>query len=522
MLHLLLPLVSARGQAADGSMGPDLSTPNSRRPALDYRPEVGGVAMSRPSTLPPPPDRGGPPPLPATGSPEPGKAWKSFAVGRQRVHQSSRLTGGSRETRVARGPKASGAFEGLGLGRRRRRQRGAKRRDVPVSALARIPLAKARMTANQPAAAATLAAIRNQVSSPTTSLSPSRSLILSPCFCPRPTLTRRATQAKWQRVFVHNSSDRRKHVTAPASLANTSRSNCYIVSLLGTRASDFTDAQRMAQTLQHFGDGGRHPLILFHEASAPRATLGAIRLALSSHRRQLRPALVDFPRGPPAGSGLDSRTAGLKTTNNRKGWGYYHMINFFAFDIFRHPALRDAEYVMRIDCDGTLHAPMPDLFTLARLRGAAYVTPVGSADCGAIVEGLPGLAYAAAKRHGLEARVLPLMFRNRCKRCPTKGQMCVIGFYNNLEVVRVADFVALPPAAATFARAVQRSHGIYRHRWGDAIIRRLELALMGSKVLHLDELAPHSKYCHRDYCMPENTHTLPSGKVRHFLLAAVG
>ena len=156
---------------------------------------------------------------------------------------------------------------------------------------------------------------------------------------------------------------------------------------------------------------------------------------------------------------------------------------------------------------------MPDLFTLARLRGAAYVTPVGSADCGAIVEGLPGLAYAAAKRHGLEARVLPLMFRNRCKRCPTKGQMCVIGFYNNLEVVRVADFVALPPAAATFARAVQRSHGIYRHRWGDAIIRRLELALMGSKVLHLDELAPHSKYCHRNLCMPGNTLTKPSGKV---------
>ena len=314
----------------------------------------------------------------------------------------------------------------------------------------------------------------------------------------------------------------KRHVTASASLANTSRSNCYIVSLLGTRADDFTDAQRMARTLQYFGDGGRHPLILFHEASAPRATLGTIRLALSSHRRQLLPALVDFPRGPPAGSGLDSPTAGLKTTHNRKGWGYYHMINFFAFEIFRHPALRDAEYVMRIDCDGTLRAPMPDLFALARLRGAAYVTPVGNADCGNIVKDLPGLAYAAAEHHGLQARVLPLMFRQRCKRCRTKGQLCVIGFYNNLEVVRVADFVTLPPAAATFARAVQRSHGIYRHRWGDAIIRRLELALMGSKVFHLDELAPHSKYCHRDLCMPGNTHTLPGGKVRHFELAAVG
>ena len=109
----------------------------------------------------------------------------------------------------------------------------------------------------------------------------------------------------------------------------------------------------------------------------------------------------------------------------------------------------------------------------------------------------------------------------RTQRNVSNGKLCVIGFYNNLEVVRVADFVTLPPAAATFARAVQRSHGIYRHRWGDAIIRRLELALMGSKVLHLDELAPLSKYCHRNFCMPGNTRTLPSGKVRHFELAAV-
>ena len=133
-----------------------------------------------------------------------GKAWKSFAAGRPKVHQSSHLTGASREARMARGPiKASGAFDGLGLGRRRRQQ-GAERHGAPVSALARIPLAKARMTANQPAAADTLAAIRRQVSgspspSPlplthTPSPSPSRSLILSPCyFCPRPTLTCRAT-----------------------------------------------------------------------------------------------------------------------------------------------------------------------------------------------------------------------------------------------------------------------------------------------------------------------------------------
>ena len=87
---------------------------------------------------------------------------------------------------------------------------------------------------------------------------------------------------------------------------------------------------------------------------------------------------------------------------------------------------------------------------------------------------------------------------------------------STLEVVRVANFVALPPAAATFARAVQRSHGIYRHRWGDAIIRRLELTLMVSKVLHLDELAPHFPSTATATCACLETRSLsqvPSGKV---------
>ena len=86
-----------------------------------------------------------------------GKAWKSFVAGRQRGHQ----RGGSRKARLARKPKAPGAFAGQELGRR---QRGTEARDVPVSALARIPLAKARLTADKPAVATTLAAIRAQVS----------------------------------------------------------------------------------------------------------------------------------------------------------------------------------------------------------------------------------------------------------------------------------------------------------------------------------------------------------------------
>ena len=281
----------------------------------------------------------------------------------------------------------------------------------------------------------------------------------------------------------------------------------------------------MARTLRLFDDGGRHPLVLFHEASVPSAVLGAIRKALSSHRRLLLPARVDFPPGPPTAMGPGARPpGGLMTTHNRTGWGYYHMLQFFAFDVFHHSALSDAEYVMRIDSDATIDARMPDLFAMVRLRGAAYLTPVGNADCGDIVEGLPGLAYAAAEIYGLEARVKRLVYRKTCRPgtlCMDRGKLCVLGFYNNLEVVRVADFIAPPPAAAIFASAVQRSLGIYRHRWGDAIIRRLMLALMGSSVIYLDELAPLSGYCHRQFCVGArgNTRTDKFGQVHTFELA---
>ena len=63
----------------------------------------------------------------------------------------------------------------------------------------------------------------------------------------------------------------------------------------------------MARTLRLFDDGGRHPLVLFHEASVPSAVFGAIRKALSSHQRLLLPARVDFPPGPPAAMGPGAR-----------------------------------------------------------------------------------------------------------------------------------------------------------------------------------------------------------------------
>mmetsp|Transcript_25133 Transcript_25133/g.58581 ORF Transcript_25133/g.58581 Transcript_25133/m.58581 type:complete len:126 (-) Transcript_25133:389-766(-) len=76
---------------------------------------------------------------------------------------------------------------------------------------------------------------------------------------------------------------------------------------------------------------------------------------------------------------------------------------------------------------------------------------------------------------------------------------CVNGFYNNFEVLRMADFRA-SRVHAQWASLVDFSQGIYKHRWGDAILRRIGLALMGAGVLYLDQVAPQSQYCHRKLC----------------------
>jgi len=158
-------------------------------------------------------------------------------------------------------------------------------------------------------------------------------------------------------------------------------------------------------------------------------------------------------------------------------------------------------------------------------------------DCGELVHGLPQLAekFEALSRQSSRSpphhrrttgalqeaqqlafrspRLLNLVTQGERHVCPRFGEgacyvrhnvtarrcCCVNGFYNNFEVLRMADFRA-SRVHAQWASLVDFSQGIYKHRWGDAILRRIGLALMGAGVLYLDQVAPHSQYCHRKLC----------------------
>merc|ERR1712061_286097 len=69
-------------------------------------------------------------------------------------------------------------------------------------------------------------------------------------------------------------------------------------------------------------------------------------------------------------------------------------------------------------------------------------------------------------------------------------------FYSNFEVVDVAFFHRSTVRAYT--NAVLKSGGIYRHRWGDAIIRYGQLRVGNGRALCFDGAYG---YCHGHCCM---------------------
>jgi mannosyltransferase len=172
------------------------------------------------------------------------------------------------------------------------------------------------------------------------------------------------------------------------------------------------------------------------------------------------------------------------------------MIDFFFRGIFEHPLLRRAKYVMRLDCDSLLLTPFPDLFAaLDTLPTVSYVVAANNRDCGKIVRGLPEFATEFASRHG--ASTLRSINKLQSERnAGRKANPCLLGFYNNFEILRMADFTG-SALHAEWTSAVAKSHGIFEHRWGDAILRRLGLTMMGVNVAYLDALAPHARYEHR-------------------------
>lgn len=175
---------------------------------------------------------------------------------------------------------------------------------------------------------------------------------------------------------------------------------------------------------------------------------------------------------------------------------YKEMCAFAFHTIFNHPALMHKRIIMRLDTDSALQGRLPNLFRAMPPQVAYVSNPLrdGMQDCGTTSKGLRELAEDFARRMNITLRS-PI----------GQGDGCVLGYYNNFEVIRLDAFRS-SEVFAHFAAAVLADGGIKRHRWGDHILRRTALTLMTSagdrfaQVAPLHTLAPAAGYCHK--CMP--------------------
>lgn len=181
-----------------------------------------------------------------------------------------------------------------------------------------------------------------------------------------------------------------------------------------------------------------------------------------------------------------------KTSYRVRGkWNYLLMIRFWFKSLFELPQLKNYQYIMRLDDDSRIRGRWFNVFDEMRRKDAVYFANNCDVD---LEDQLPGTMLVAnftsnyVKTNGIVPKQMEMLknaFSNRT----------VKNFYNNFEVCRLDFFRS--ESIQHWAQAIDDSLGIFRYRWGDAVLRYLTVAVFArpEQVLHRDLY--NLTYCHK-------------------------
>jgi len=180
------------------------------------------------------------------------------------------------------------------------------------------------------------------------------------------------------------------------------------------------------------------------------------------------------------------------TWSKRGKWNYHHMIRFWFKLIFEIPEIQHYEYIMRLDDDSKLLGTWMNVFRIMRERNAVYFANSKSSDS---ENGLPG----TMKLKDICLNYLKTIKMNTSSNIETKlegafSQNSVTTYYNNFEIVNIQFF--RQPGVRHWIEMIDETHGIYKYRWGDAILRYILLIIFAepNQILHRE--AFNLQYCH--------------------------
>ncbi len=172
--------------------------------------------------------------------------------------------------------------------------------------------------------------------------------------------------------------------------------------------------------------------------------------------------------------------------------GYRHMSRFFCKGLFELPQIVDNyDYYWRLDADSFLLRPVTqDPFATLRDSGRDYGYMVVTQEDESVVRGLWNTTLEYMRLRGLSVKAPGFLHRHLTAAGEWNRNM----YYTNFEISSLAFWRSAE--YLDFFEHIDKSHGIYMHRWGDAPIHLLAVALLlpEDRVLEFSHVAYWHQY----------------------------
>lgn len=245
--------------------------------------------------------------------------------------------------------------------------------------------------------------------------------------------------------------------------------NNKIIYLLRNSPSDLALFEISIESLvKNFLEHNDYPIYVFHEG-IPVEFFSRLE---SKARIKLCPQLIEF-KLPPHMVGKDfPDRIHIPNTSLSFSVGYRHMCRFYTGAMYNEPCLQGTDYYLRLDNDSFILSPVKyDIFKFMQEHDIVYGYNCITTDNPFVVKGLWESCRDYAKM-------------NKVAKTPYDGLPYPYIYYTNFETGKFSWF--LEPKYQDFYEFIDRSGGIYYHRWGDSAIKYLGIGML------LDERQIHN------------------------------
>jgi hypothetical protein len=245
-------------------------------------------------------------------------------------------------------------------------------------------------------------------------------------------------------------------------------------------------ASKIAMLDTHFCDDMSTDIIIFHTGYPFKAHLQAVTNVTKRHVifYNVDIAFSSFP------DGFDPYFTDPNWTKRGK-WNYQHMCRFWFKLVLDIPLVLEYEYLMRLDDDSKITGVWYNVFELMENKKAIYFANTEGEDSG---KGLPGL---------MNLKTFTFYYQKKYRLTPKNPSRFVRAFdipdhiryyYNNFDVIKVEFFRR--SEIRQWIDAVDNTYGIFKYRWGDAVLRYITTALFATSDQILLRTDFNLPYCH--------------------------